>query len=32
MTDQEFGGQADDPTYRYLPLGMPRLMGVYVGG
>jgi hypothetical protein len=32
MADQALGGQAGDPTYRCLPLGMPRLMGVYVGG
>jgi hypothetical protein len=31
MADQALGGQGGDPTYKCLPLGMPRLMGVYVG-
>jgi hypothetical protein len=32
MADQALGGQAGDPTYKCLPLGMPRLMGIYTGG
>jgi hypothetical protein len=32
MADHGLGGQAGDPTYRCLPLGMPRLMGIYVWG
>jgi hypothetical protein len=32
MADQALGGQAGDPTYKCLPLGMPRFMGVYSAG
>jgi hypothetical protein len=31
LADQTLGGQAGDPTYKCLPLGMPRLMSVYSG-